>query len=108
MRIPKAEAEWLRSEWVRALQDVAKQLGYTPNRNGESSHPVVRILGALAWGRHPKEGGPDETKDDVLVGLGYLQGVRDAALRAARELGDKEADRFLCNVPRRVQERAYR
>ena len=107
MLILKDEAYRLRAAWTRALRDVAKQLGYKPNHHGESDHPVVRILGALAWGRFEYEPGSCDSKDRAVRGLGYLEGVRDAALRAARELGDREADRLLCEVPGLVRRDVY-
>ncbi len=107
MKLTKAEAYTLRAAWVGELKHVAFELGYVSNMLGECDHPIVKMLGSVAWGRHPFEGGPDETKDDMVAGVGYLEGIRDACLRAARVLGDKKADKLLCEVPRLVQRRAY-
>ncbi len=104
----RREAETLRSLWLQELRAVAEKLGYDPANPAGDNHPVLQILGGTAWGRHPEEGGPDETKDNVLLGLGYLKGIRDAAMRAARVLGETKADKLLCAVPGKVQRRAYR
>ena len=105
----KAEAECLRSAWVIALRDVAKELGFVPSMGGEgtSGNAVVRILGPVAWSRHKYERCADDSKDRAVRGVGYLEGLRDAALRAARELEDREADRLLTDVPSTVQRMVY-
>lgn len=108
MKILRREAESLRAAWLGELQAVAAELGYVPNMVGDCDHPIVQILGGTAWGRHPEEGGPDETKDNVLIGLGYLKGIRDAAMRAARVLKDQKADKLLVAVPGKVRRRVYR
>lgn len=99
----RREAEEERAAWLRVLRGVCEKLDPRPGRLSESDHPVVKILGSIAWGRFEKEGGPDETKDNVVEGLGYLQGVRTTAMRAARVLRDEKADKLLRDVPHKVR-----
>ncbi len=103
----KTEALELRDAWRFALQSVAAKLGYKPTYIGanDNTRPILSAMGSLAWGRSEADPRPDETKDDVVEGLGYLKGYRDAMLRAARAFGDGEADRLFCDVPKVASKR---
>jgi len=47
--------------------------------------PLLRILGPLAWGRFEGEPLRVESKDNIVYGVGYLEGARHVALLAAQE-----------------------
>ena len=77
MSMPREYAELQRMRWLRALEEIAREMGQGTRE--------YRLFGALAWGRFEGESRPDERKEDVFFGLGFLQGFRDAALLAACE-----------------------
>lgn len=74
----RTRKEWQaeRSAWTVALIKAARAAG-------EDSE-LYRILGSIAWGRFDGESQPGELKDNIIFGVGYLQGARDVALRAGR------------------------
>ena len=86
--ITRGTAEQKRTAWRIALMKVAEELG--------KESEVYKILGSLAWGRHEGEQAVHETKDNVVFGLGYLKGYRDATLAATRVLNLK-GERALAN-----------
>ena len=72
----KAEAQARRTRWERALQEIAQEVG--------ANSVVYKTLGSVAWGRYEGEGrAHGDDKENVMFGLGFLQGVRYAAMNAA-------------------------
>ncbi len=72
----KDKQAWLRSRWAWsvALLNIAQDAG--------KGSDLYEMLGNVAWGRYDGEPQPQETKDHVVFGAGFLQGVRYAALLA--------------------------
>lgn len=69
---------------IRAFPKIAKALG--------EKHPVTKMMGSLAWGRHNAERGPSDTSiRDYAEEFGYLDGYCDALKRWARENNDDAA-----------------
>ena len=64
-----------RTAWASALYQGGSK---------EMAQPLRQILGSVAWGRYEGESQPDEVKDNIVFGCGYLEGVRYAALQAGR------------------------
>ena len=65
-----------RHRWARALTEIARAAG--------EKSVLYRMLGTVAWGRYDGEPtASGDTKDQVMFGLGFLQGVRYAALLSA-------------------------
>ncbi len=98
----KAQAEAERAAWAGALQDAAKQLGYVASSGfgtGPKQPKAVQVLGSIAWGRYEGEPGAVDSKDRAVEAVGYLRGVWDTAMRAARAYGDGAADEILRKVP---------
>ncbi len=77
----KDKQAWNRSRmaWARALSGIARE------QSQESD--MYKMLGNVAWGRYDGEPQPDELKDNVVFGTGFLQGVRYAALQAGERFG---------------------
>ena len=71
----RKEAEARRSQWARALYQIASEAG--------KASPLTYILGTVAWGRYDGEPSATDSKDNALIGYGFLMGVRYAAMRAA-------------------------
>lgn len=67
-----------RSAWQNALMEIARGLS--------QQSTLLNMLGSVAWGRYDGEPQPSELKDNVIFGVGFLQGVRYASMRAGREL----------------------
>lgn len=82
-----------RRKWARALEQIALMFG--------KNAPIYEILGTVAWGRYEGEPNTTDTKDNALLGLGFLQGVRYAALNAAR-LYKLQGERDLANIHERL------
>lgn len=68
-----------RTAWANAMQRVAQEAG--------AGSPLYRAMGPLAWGRYDGEPNMKDTKDNVVKGLAYIQGKRDALLEAGRVTG---------------------
>ena len=75
----RSRAEWSkqRHAWAWALQQAAQECG--------KDSKMYKILGSVAWGRFDGEAQPQEPKDNIIFGAGYLQGARSVALAAGRE-----------------------
>lgn len=102
----RTEWEHLRDEHARALREVCRKLGYTGRVNGkhpEKLHPIVQLLGSLAWGRYRGEPSPGEGKDTIVEAVGHLKGVRITALRTAELLKDTKARKLLSGVDQAVR-----
>lgn len=81
--------EQRRAMWSRALQEIARKL--------PPQSTLREMLGSVAWGRYDGEPTPTDTKDNVVFGAGYLEGVRHTALLAGRALnlkGTSELERI--------------
>ena len=76
--LTKQDWQERRSAWARALYRAAEACG-------KDSKPY-KILGTVAWGRYDGEAQPQEAKDNIVFGAGFLKGVRYAALGAGDEL----------------------
>ena len=74
-----SKREWSkrRHEWAWALQQVAQTCG--------KDSEMYKLLCSVAWGRYDGEAQPQELKDNIIFGAGYLQGVRSVALQAGRQ-----------------------
>ena len=66
-----------RAAWAGALYRAAESCG--------KGSKLYKILGTVAWGRYEGESQPQETKDNIVFGAGFLAGVRYAALQAGDE-----------------------
>ena len=66
-----------RQKWSYALANIAREQG--------KDSAMYKMLGSVAWGRYDHEPSPSETKDNILLGLGFLEGVRYAAMRASEQ-----------------------
>ena len=66
-----------RAAWALALYRAAESCG--------KGSKLYKILGTVVWGRYDGEPQPQETKDNIVFGAGFLEGVRYAALRAGDE-----------------------
>ena len=74
--------------YMVALQDVAKQLG--------EDHPVTKLMGGFAWGRHEKQGGPDSNNlRDRAVAYGYVVGCERMLIKFCNHIGDTDARRVI-------------
>ena len=73
----RVEAEKARSQWSYALFQIAQTQG--------KDSPMYKMLGSVAWGRYEYEPCPQETKENILLGLGFLQGVHYAAMQASKQ-----------------------
>jgi hypothetical protein len=89
-------AEEHRRRWTWALQAIASSY---PKGSRE-----YRLFGSLAWGRSDADPRPDERKEDVFFGHGYLEGFRAAALLHAEVLKLPTED-ALRSIHRRMEER---
>ena len=90
----KAEALVQRRRWERALAEIAREVG--------KDAPLYKAMGPLAWGRHEYESkASGDTVDHVMRGVGYLEGTRDALLRAA-EIGRWDGERALRHIHVRI------
>ena len=84
------KAEWQTLAWERRkwLQDIAKALG--------KEHPVTKMMGSLAWGRHNWESGPTPTLQSAIQEAAAVGGVfyilnlwaRDNNMEAQRRMLD--------------------
>ena len=90
----KARAYHDRDQWRRALEQIANEAG--------KGSPLYKILGTISWGRFDGEPSSCDTKDNALLGLGFLQGARYAALNAARLYGWKKEERALATINERT------
>ncbi len=73
----------------RAFKQIAEQLG--------KEHPIVILMGSLAWGRHGAEFGPDGGLQDYVREVGFLDGVFDVLNRWARD-NDSAAQRDVLSI----------
>ena len=75
----RKEAETRRTAWARALMRIARECG--------KESAVYEALGSIAWGRYEHEPSACDSKENALMGLGFLMGARYVALMAARAKG---------------------
>ena len=73
----RADADNARRKWAYALSSIAREQG--------KDSALYKMLGSVAWGRYDHESSPNESKDNILLGLGFLEGVRYAAMRAGEQ-----------------------
>ena len=75
---------------LRAFSAVVEKLG--------KKHPMIDLMGTLAWGRHHFERGPSQQGlKDVVYTAGALAGMYDVLNRWAL-LNDREAQRILIDA----------
>ena len=91
-----------RQAWAWALCDVAKAI--KKDSPLQEKDPLYEILGSVAWGRYDGEPALGEVKENIVFGLGFLEGVRYAALNAGRALNLK-GTRHLERIHDLVRER---
>lgn len=96
----RAEYEERRSAFAYAMQKAAEAF---PEGSVERE-----AFGSLAWGRYMHEPSASDNKERVILGLGYLEGFRDALLRFARHAGYERLDREMCAVPHVADKRRTR
>lgn len=94
--LSKEEYTRRRAAWAYALHSAAEDIG--------QDSPLYEILGSVAWGRYDGEPAVSEVKENSVFGLGFLEGVRYAALNAGRALNLKGTD-HLEHIHDRVRER---
>jgi len=97
--IKREEYAKRREAWAYALYDAAKAIG--------KGNPLYEILGSVAWGRYDGEPAMNEVKENIVFGLGFLEGVRYAALNAGRALnlkGTTHLERIHDRVSKRLHE----
>ena len=89
----KAEYDARARAYVRAFRRVASELG--------DSHPLVALMGSLAWGRYEAEGGPDQdTLRDAAVRYGFLWGVERLLVCWCNQNGHDDARNVLVSAVR--------
>lgn len=71
----RKEAERRRAQLENALCRVADEAG--------KDSQLYKLLGTVAWGRYTGEPCLADSKDNALIGYGFLRGVRYAAMNAA-------------------------
>jgi len=96
--LSKEEYTRRRAAWAYALYDAAKAIG--------KGNPLYAILGSITWGRYDGEPAMNEVKDNIVFGLGFLEGARYAALNAGRVLRLKGTN-HLEGIHDRVGKRLY-
>lgn len=85
--------EYARAEhaYMSAFQNVAAKLG--------EDHPMVKLMGGLAWGRHEKQGGPDSNNlRDRAVAYGYVAGCERMLVKWCNLVGESDARRTLTDA----------
>ena len=95
------KSTWLarRSAWAYELEAIARKQG--------KGSDLYEMLGTVAWGRYDGEPQPDELKDNVVFGAGFLQGVRYAAMKAGAKF-QVEGTNDLRNIHDRIGKRTIR
>ena len=73
----RADYERRRSRQWMAFRAIAKELG--------KDHEITKMMGSRAWGRHPFEGGPEQTTYSVAHEVGALDGAFDILNLWARD-----------------------
>lgn len=63
----KADYDFMAAKRLNALIQIAKALGKT--------HPIVKLMGPLAWGRHQFEQGPDGNLRTAVREMSALDGM---------------------------------
>lgn len=79
----KADSTQMRRDWQQAMQAIAREL----ETKYSKETPLYKLMGGLAWGRYdyePRTYG--DNADHINRGVGYLMGVRDAALHVGRAM----------------------
>lgn len=89
MKRTKAEWEEILRKRTLAFPKIANTLG--------KEHPVTKMMGPLAWGRHSWEHGPDYGLQDVIVAASALDGVFDTLNLWCRD-NDLGAQRTLIQI----------
>jgi hypothetical protein len=90
--------------YMRSFMELAGSLGYPKVRTtsglpSEADHPVVRLMGSLAYGRHDAESGANTTKESAIVECSWLRGYWAACKRLAAQ-----TDRTVFDVMRRMED----
>ena len=73
----REDYEARRSRQQRAFREIARQLG--------EAHAITKMMGTRAWGRHPFEGGPEQTAKGVIYEVGAFDGAFDILNLWARD-----------------------
>ena len=83
--------QWLKEGYLRqrALQKIAEKLG--------KGHPVTKMLGSLAWGRHNWETGPRATLQGAICLASAMDGVYHTINMWARD-NDKKAQDIIIKI----------
>ena len=70
--------------FISGFAETASKLG--------KHHPLVKVMGSLAWGRHGAECGPDgDTIRGRAMEYGYLRGCKDLLVRYCNHVNDDKA-----------------
>lgn len=87
MQLSAKQMAILSSHRTQAFRKIAEVLG--------KNHPITKLMGPLAWGRHEFEGGPDDKglRFEAMK-LGYLIGRYDTLNTWARD-NDQKGQRVM-------------
>ncbi len=72
-----------------ALMDIANKLGL--------EHPITKMMGSLAWGRHNAEQGPETSLRTAVREMAYLDGAFNVLNLWARD-NDRKAQRIMLDL----------
>lgn len=88
--------KWTKPEWEEVLRK--RELAFAEiSRELGKEHPVIKMMGSLAWGRHSWEFGPGHNLQDVIVAASALDGVFQTLNIWCRD-NDYEAQRKLIRI----------
>ena len=74
---------------LSAMMKIARDLG--------EDHPLTKMMGSLAWGRHKAEQGPTRNLQTAIIEMAYIDGYFEALNMWARD-NDSAAQRTILNI----------
>ena len=89
MNYDKAHYRALASRKRLAFKDIAIELG--------ESHPIVKMMGSRAWGRHNHEEGASGNLRTAIFEVGSLDGAFDILNTWARD-NDRDAQKIMLKI----------
>ena len=98
MTLTKADYRDCSQRYLIAFQRTAEILG--------KAHVITKAMGALAWGRHGAERGPDQnTVRACAVEYGFLRGCERTLVSVCNALGETQARTVLLDQIREAERR---
>lgn len=93
MAMSKEELTIRSKRLISGFSETASKLG--------KHHPLVKVMGGLAWGRHGEECGPDEdTIRGRAIEYGFLLGCKNILVKYCNFVNDSRARRTLLEAMR--------